>query len=67
MYTVVYELVAGKYTALKLDREIEERRYSHVWIDGKHYALVPVYDMPLCIGIEANGGFIGKTVTVESL
>lgn len=67
MYTVVYEFVVGKYTVLKLDRKIEERRYSHVCIDGKHYALVPTYDMPLCIGIEANGGFVGKTVAVELL
>lgn len=65
MYTVVYEFVAGKYTVLKLDREIEEHWYSHVCIDGKSYTLIPMYDMPLCIGIEANGCFTGKEVKIE--
>lgn len=65
MYTVTYEFVAGKYTVLKLDRKIEEPRYTHAVIDGVAYKLVPTYDMPLCIGIEAQGGFLGKKVEIR--
>ena len=65
IYTVTYEFVAGKYTALKIDRKIEEPRYTHAVIDGFEYKLVPTYDMPLCIGIEAQGGFLGKKVEIR--
>lgn len=62
MYTVVSEFKTGRYTVLKLDRAIEEKHYTRYRIDGYDYAIVPVYDLPLHIAIDADGMFKGKTV-----
>ena len=64
-YAVIYEFVAGKYTAIQLDRKIEERSYSRIVVDGSKYPIVPTYDMGTCIGIEAQGGFVGKSVELK--
>jgi hypothetical protein len=59
---IVREFVINQYTILTLDGEMPKKCYSKYVIDGKEYAIVPLYDMPNCIAIEAGGGFVGKTV-----
>lgn len=62
VYTIVSSFKAGRYTVLKLDRNINEKHYSKYRIDGREYPIVPVYDLPLHIAIEADGAYEGKTV-----
>ena len=62
MYTIVSTFKAGRYTVMKLDREINEKHFTKYRIDGHEYPVVPVYDLPLHIAIDADGEFKGKTV-----
>lgn len=62
MRKVIYEFSAGEYTILKLDGPIPSKLHTAYIIDGKEYEIVPVYDMPNCIAVKANGNFIGKEV-----
>lgn len=62
MCKVIDEFQIGKYTVLGLDKPITARAYRRYRIDGKVYEIVPVYDAPKCIAIEAEGSFLGKTV-----
>ena len=59
---VVSELHVRNYVALALDGEIPRKEHNRYIIEGVEYNIVPVYDMPRCIGIEAEGSFIGKEV-----
>lgn len=62
MYTVVNEWQVGKYMALFLNQDPPLKPYWKYRIDGVIYDPVPVYDLPKCIAIEAEGNFKGKTV-----
>ena len=52
----------GKYTTLELDEGTPMQPYHKYCIDGREYDIVPVYDMPNHIAVEAEGDFLGKTV-----
>lgn len=62
MYTVIDEWKVGKYIALKLNQAPPFKPYRKYCIDGIVYDAVPVYDLPKCIAIEAEGSFIGKNI-----
>ena len=66
MFKIIDEFAIDKYIILTLDGEKPKRGYSKYVIDGKQYVIVPIYDMPKCIAIEASGHFIGKTVEFAS-
>lgn len=62
MSKVVSEWKIGKYTALELDQSPPIKPYHKYRIDGTDYDIVPVYDMPNHIAVEAESSFLGKTV-----
>lgn len=62
MYTVVSEFKAGKYAVLELDRPISEINYTNFRVNGIIFNIVPVYDLPKHIAIEATDDFVGKEV-----
>lgn len=63
MRKIIDEWVVRKYTILTLDEELPRQAIWHYVIDGVEYEPVIVYDMGKnVIAIEADGGFIGKTV-----
>ncbi len=61
-YKIISEWNVNKYKVLQLDKDINEKAYNKYFIDGICYSIVPVYDLPRNIAIEANGEFTGKTV-----
>lgn len=62
---ILNEFQVDKYKVLGLDGELPTKEYSHYKIDGNIYGIVPLYDMPNCIAIEASGIFSGKTVEFQ--
>lgn len=62
MCTIVSEWKLGKYTVLELSQKPPKTHYAKYRIDGSEYDIVPVYDLPGHIAIEAKGKFQGKTV-----
>ena len=62
MRKVVSEFSIGGYKVLTLDDSVPNRGYREYVIDGKSFGIVPLYDIPNSIAIEANGSFVGKTV-----
>ena len=66
MLKIIDEFAIDKYIIFTLDGEKPKRGYSKYVIDGKPYSIVPVYDMPNCIAVEASGHFVGKTVEFAS-
>lgn len=62
MYKVISEFSVGKYKVLRLDGPNPNKEYTKYLIDGKEYAIVPMYDAVDCIAIEASGSFKGKMV-----
>lgn len=62
MCTIVSECELGKYSLLQLDQNPPKNHYTKYRIDGVEYDIVPVYDLPGHIAIEAKGKFQGKTV-----
>lgn len=62
MRKVVSEWKIGKYVALELDQDLPMKAYHKYRIDGADYDIVPVYDLPMHIAIEAEGSFLGKSV-----
>lgn len=63
MRKIIDEWVVRKYTILTLDEEVPHQAIWYYVIDGVEYEPVIAYDMGKnIIAIEANGGFIGKTV-----
>lgn len=59
---IVDVLSLGKVKALFLENEAPSTAWSNVRINGAVYRPVPVYDLPKCIAIEADGEFAGKIV-----
>lgn len=62
MVKVISEFSVGKYKVLKLDGVKPDKKYTRYLIDGKEYAIVPIYDAVDCIAIESSDSFKGKTV-----
>lgn len=62
MHKVLSEWKIGKYTILELNQETPMKPYHKYCIDGVYYEIVPVYDMPRCIAIEAHDSYVGKAV-----
>lgn len=62
MRKIISQWSVGKYVVLEIDQGLPMRPYKKYRIDGKEYDIVPVYDLPGSIAIEANGDFVGKTV-----
>ena len=65
MAKVISEFSVGNYMMLKLDDAIPSKEYTKYLIDGKEYAIVPVYDAVNCIAVESSDSFMGKTVIFE--
>lgn len=59
---VIYEFRIKNYTVLGLEGGVPMKAHNRYVIDGGEYTIVPVYDMPGCIAIEADGSFLGKEV-----
>ncbi len=64
MSKIIYEFQVNNYHVMKVER-MPTTPFSKVTINDITYNLVPVYDMPYCIAIEANGKFLGMNVVFE--
>lgn len=62
MRRIISQWTVGKYIVLEIDQELPMKTYKKYRINGKEYDIVPVYDFPGNIAIEAEGDFVGKTV-----
>lgn len=62
MSKIISQWTVGKYAVLEMDQGFPMKAYKKYRIDGKEYDIVPVYDFPGNIAIEAEGDFVGKTV-----
>jgi hypothetical protein len=62
MRKIINQMNIGKYAALELSDDLPMNSYTKYRIAGKIYNIVPVYDLPRHIAIEAQGDFVGKTV-----
>ena len=62
MRKIISQWAVGKYMVLEIDQGLPMKPYQKYRIDGKEYDIVPVYDLPDSIAIEAKGDFAGKTV-----
>lgn len=62
MSKIISQWTVGKYLVLEIDHELPMKTYKKYRINGKEYDIVPVYDFPGNIAIEAEGDFVGKTV-----
>lgn len=62
MQRILSQWSVGKYTVLEVEHELPMKPYKKYRINGKEYEIVPVYDLPNSIAIEAKGDFTGKTV-----
>ncbi len=62
MRKIINQMNIGKYAALELSDDLPMNNYTKYRIAGKIYNIVPVYDLPRHIAIEAQGFFVGKTV-----
>lgn len=62
MQRILSQWSVGKYTVLEVEHELPMTPYKKYRINGKEYEIVPVYDLPNSIAIEAKGDFTGKIV-----
>lgn len=62
MRKVVSEFSIGGYKVLTLDGAVPNRGYREYVIGGETFGIVPLYDIPNSIAIEAKDSFVGKTV-----
>ena len=55
MRKIINQMNIGKYAALELSDDLPMNNYTKYRIAGKIYNIVPVYDLPRHIAIEAQG------------